>query len=220
MSGQYANFLAAFPGHPQSAFYGRPLTYIPGVDHLSARDRMRVPVTPGSVVGAPLNVEISVGVNVNDGDTFAVLDPERDIPTQYERALSFGFKFVEVGMPSAFRLGEFMELLTHTHGTGLGVIAKNALRTSGPFQYLSHPNVFGCVVERNSGTPREYDRLRRDTRRDGLMPVWFVFDGADGADVAAEEIRLYDLKGMGVSFGAGLTAFRYDDSHAVLKPMV
>lgn len=206
---QLNNFLSGFPGHPISPFYGARLEYLPGLP------TYRVPLRAlQHVIGSP------PGVNIVGDRKFMVLNPDGDIPGQLEQAISFGFRHVEIGPTGRLRLGEFMELLTHTHGLGLGVIARNALRSTGSFQYLSHPNVFGCVVERECGSPTEYDNLRRDIRKDGLLPVWFVFDGADGADGCAEEIRLRDLKGMGVTFAAGLSPVKYDDSHSVLTPTV
>jgi hypothetical protein len=206
---QLNNFLSGFSGHPASPFYGSPLDYLPGVPD------SRAPISAMRNTCA-----VRPHVNVVGDRKFAVIDPEGDITGQIGRAIMSGFKFVEIGQPGSMRLGTFMELLTHTHGLGVGVIARNAARSSGPYQYLSHPNVFGCVVEREQGSPQEYARLRRDARKDGLLPVWFVFDGADGADGCADEIRLYDLKGMGVSYGAGLSPTKYDDSHPVLNPNV
>lgn len=202
---QSNNFFAAFPPFPVSPFYGRALAYIPGLN-----ERVRIPAN--TVLGTR-------GGEGPKDSVFMVLDPENDVPDQLANAVEHGYQFVELAMPSGYRLGGFMELLTHMHGLGVGAVARNAARSAGPYQYLAHPNVFGCVVERQHGSPLEYAKLRHDVRKDGLMPVWFVFDGADGADGAAEEIRLHDLKGMGVTFSSGLTCVRYDDSHSVLTPL-
>lgn len=206
MSGQLNNFLSGFPGHPESPFYCRALAYMPGTK------RLQLPAMTGTVIAAPLSAAVAAEAD----SKFAVLDPNGDLTDQLAFAISLGYRYVEIGAPVAYRLGQFMEFLTHTHGLGIGVIARNAALYA-PYQYLSHPNVFGCVVERAAGSPLEYDRLRREVRKDGLMPVWFVYDGSEGADGTAEEIRLHNLKGMGVSFAAGLSA-RYDDSHSVLTP--
>lgn len=160
------------------------------------------------------------GVGVVGDGRFMVLDPDKDIPDQIARALAENYQMVELGTPSNASLGEFMMMLTHMHGIGLGVIAKNPIWSRGPKQYMGHPNVFGCVVERDKGSPLEHDRMRREVRKDGLLPVWFVFDGALGVDQCADEISLHDLKGMGVSFAAGLSGEKYDDTHAVLNPRV
>ncbi len=205
---QAENFFAAFPGHPRSALYGAPLEYLPGI-------------APGYAPISAMHhaIGVPVGVKLVGDRKFAVLDPNKDIPDQLAQALADGFALVELGVPGNARLGDFMMMLTHIHGLGLGVIARNALTSVGAFQYLVHPNVFGCVVERGAGEPTPYDYMRRQARKDGLMPVWFVFDGPSGADQCADEISKYDLKGMGVSFGAGLHG-RYDDSHSVLTPRV
>lgn len=203
---QANNFFRAFPGHPRSTFYGRALAYLPAA-------------TPGFRVPANTVLATSGGEGPKD-NVFLVLDPDGDIPDQLGYALAQGYHMVELGVPGTATLGEFMMMLTHIHGVGLGVIAKNAMWSAGPKQYMGHPNVFGCVVERGKGSPLDHDRMRREVRKDGLMPVWFVFDGALGADECADEIRTHDLKGMGVTFGAGLSAAKYDDTHTVLNPTV
>lgn len=206
---QLENLLAAFPGPPPSPLYGTPLEYLPGI-------------APGYAPISAMHhtIAVPVGVKLVGDRKFAVLDPNADIPDQLARVLADDFKFVELGMPGTMRLGEFMMLLTHIHGLGLGVIARNAIHSPGPFQYLSHPNVFGCVVERGKGGPLDYDCVRRDARRDGLMPIWFVLDGAANADQYADEIRVHNLKGIGVSYAAGLSGSKYDDSHSVLTPIL
>lgn len=205
---QSANFFAAFPGRPQSPMYGKALYY--------------TPITSACVQWKPGQVVYGLSVNQPLGTDmqFAYIDPNGDIPGQLARAGAAGFKVVELGAPNHMGLGDFMMLLTHVHGLGLGVIAKNAAAYAGSFQYLTHPNVLGCVVERGNGEPRRYDALRRDVGRDGLIPIWFVFDGASNADQCADEIRLFDLKGMGVSYAAGLSGTPYEDSHPVLNPIL
>lgn len=202
------NILAAFPGHPRSPFYGKPLIYMPGSAAIIRR--------PGAVRA----VASGCGAIGGPDDTFMVCDPNGPIATQIIRAAALGYGLVELGFPDHMGLGEFMELLTQAHGVGIGVIAKNPSHSPGPFQFVSHPNVFGIVAERGIGDVASLVELRHHSRKDGLMPIWFVYDGPAGVSELADHIRRAAYTGIGVSFGSGLGRTKYDDSIAVLDPIV
>lgn len=208
------NLLAAFKRTPPSPLYGKPLVYLLGSSAQSFRS------IPGSVVEPPIGMN-AIGtadkiayVYLDDPDDAAGLG---DLTAQFVRAAAKGYHFAELDNSAAYSVGVVQRVITMAHGYGLGIVAKNPkLVGGGALQIISHANVGGVIVERGAGDPDYYDALRRQARKDGLLPVWFVFDGQDGSAECAAAIRAGGFKGMSVSYSTG----GYKDSHQVLTPSV
>ncbi len=99
---------------------------------------------------------------------------------------------------------------------GLKVIAKNPGICSDPGLYVRHANIYGIIVERDAGTPREMDKLRKQEGKPSL-PVWFVFFGARApAQECARQIKAMEYRNMGVTLS---TAGEYVNSIDVLVPL-
>lgn len=213
----FNNWLSAFDKREPSPLYGKPLIYLTG-----AKDTPRA--IPGNVVEGPAHNR-----TMADGDDKIAYcnlfhDPDTDwnasIIGQLTRVAGLSFKFAELDNADAYSIGDVQKMTTLAHSYGLGVIAKNPVLTNGPLQFIAHPNVFGVIVERGAGAPATYDYLRSRARKDGLIPVWFVFDGPDGAQQCADQITLGGFKGMGVTYSTDNGVNAYIDSHTVLLPIV
>lgn len=100
--------------------------------------------------------------------------------------------------PLTWSAGEAMEFFTQAHVVGLGVIVRNPMLYTAPRHVMSHPNVMGVVVERGCGTPAEHEGIRQIVHREKLLPVWFVYDGLDGAEQCADSVRRLGTYGMSV----------------------
>lgn len=101
-------------------------------------------------------------------------------------------------IPLTWGLGETMEFFTQAHTRGLGVIVRNPMLYSAPRHIMSHPNVLGVVVERGCGNPADHLAMRDIVHRGSLLPVWFVYDGLDGAEQCADQVRRAMTRGMSV----------------------
>lgn len=238
------NLLAAFKKAPPSPLYGKPLVYLLGSSAETFRE------IPGSIIEPPYGKNAigtadkiayvnlfdeensgELGPYLHDSDTAdqyseGQIDPDgpgwtKNLTAQFVRAAGNGYRFAELDNPDAYSVGVVQKVITMAHGYGLGVIAKNSkLVEGGALQILSHQNVAGLIVERDCGDPAYYNALRTQARKDGLLPVWFVFDGRDGSDECAAAIRAHGFKGMGVSYSTGREKNGYNDSHTVLTPVV
>lgn len=116
------------------------------------------------------------------------------------RAQATGFPLGEMDgtRPLTWGLGETMEFFTQAFTHGLGVIVRNPMLYAAPRLIMSHPNVLGVVVDRGAGNSADHAVIRDIVHRGGLLPVWFVFDGPDGAEACADSIRTGALRGMSV----------------------
>lgn len=141
---------------------------------------MTYPRVAGSVT--PINAE-----NAQDFDSIA-------------RAQATGFSLGEMDgvHPLTWGLGETMEFFTQAFCHGLGVIVRNPMLYKAPRSVMSHPNVVGAIVERGAGNPADHLTVRDIVHREGLLPVWFVFDGLDGAEQCADQVRRAGTRGMSV----------------------
>lgn len=175
----------------------------------------------------------ALGPYLHDSDTAGEygegqIDPAgpgwlKNLTAQFMSAAAKGYQFFELDNPDAYGLGDVQKAITMAHSYGLGIIAKNpklVANGAGALPILSHPNVFGAIVERGAGDPAYYDDMRRRARKDGKLPVWFVFDGRDGSDACAAAVKVGKFKGMGVSYSTGRETNGYNDSHTVLLPTV
>lgn len=243
------NFLAAFKGFEMSPLYGKSLVYLLGSPASTFRPIPGSVVEPPyeqNVLNTDDKIAYCNLFNENYGDQSAAeraalgpylhtsdtaeqygegqIDPRgpgwvKNIDSQFVLARDRRFKYVELDNPDAYSIGTVMEVVTLAHSYGLGVIAKNPVLTKGALQFMAHGNVFGVIVERDAGTPAAYDDLRKRARKDGKLPVWFVFDGKDGAAECAAAIRAGGFKGMGVTYSTGRERNGYNDCHTVLLPV-
>lgn len=248
MSNILKNFLSAFGEPKPNPLYGKPLVYLIGAERAHAVPGSVVECSYTSdVIGAGDKIaygnlfnevysdqtpaqRLALGPYLHDSDTAeeygeGEIDPngpgwEMNLVAQFNRAVALGFHYIELDNPDAYNYGAVAEAVTKAHSFGLAVIAKNPKITSGALAFMSHPNVAGVVVERGCGSPSDYASLRAQARRDGLLPVWFVFDGPTGAQQCAEQIQHGGYKGMGVTYSTGRGERGYNDSHSVLTPVV
>lgn len=245
----FNNWLAAFDKRTPSPLYGKPLIYLIGASSFRAIPGSVVePAYGWNVVGTEDKIaycnlfnegyadqsefeRAALGPYLHDSDTAAEydegqLDPagsgfDKNITAQFERARGMSYKFAELDNPDAYSIGVVQEVVTKAHSYGLGIIAKNPALTNGALQFIAHPNVFGVIVERGAGMPAQYNAWRLQAHKDGLLPIWFVFDGHDGdSQQCAGQIQAGGFKGMGVTYSTGREKNGYNDSHTVLLPVI
>lgn len=156
---------------------------------------------PGAspLYGLPYNEDAS-GVTIGTHKVWGEIVPAPYPRTaQFVDAVAVGCNYAIINAAST-TLGALMETITVAHGYGLAVIVKNPMLCAGPLQAMSHSNTAGILVEYGSGMPAQHDAIRRSARKDGLLPMWFVFDPNQEftATVAADEISRGGLTGMEV----------------------
>lgn len=221
------NLLAAFKAKPPSPLYGKALVYLRGSSASTFR------AIPGSAVAPPQNKNVIgtadkiASVNLSGEDGAGGTDPaapgwSRNLTAQFVRAAADGYYFAELDNAGAYSVGTVQGVITMAHGYGISIVAKNPKlvggSAGGALQIVSHQNVAGIVVERGAGMPAEYAAWRTQARKDGLLPIWFVFAGPEGAQQCAAQIQFGEYKGMGVSYSSDKNS--YADSHTVLTPYV
>lgn len=167
------------------------------------------------------------GPYLDDSDTArdyneGQIDPKgtgwmRNLSDQFRRRQKSGFKYIELDNPDAYKTNDVNMAVSLASEYGLRVLAKNPFICGpDPVSYLKHQNIYGAIVERGAGTPREMDELRRKANRPNL-PVWFVYFGSGWA-VAVETAKLIKLggyKNMGVTYSRN---GEYGSSMDVLNP--
>lgn len=241
----FNNWLAAFDKRTPSPLYGKPLMYLIGASGAAAGRAI-----PNTVVEPPYGCNAAgedkiaycnlfdelntgkLGPYLSDSDTAneygeGQIDPAGpgwsiNLTDQFTRVAALSYKFAELDNPDAYSIGVVQAAVTRAHSFGLGIIAKNPkLVANGALPFIAHPNVFGVIVERGAGMPAEYAAWRTQARKDGLLPVWFVFDGHDGdSQQCAMQIQAGGFKGMGVTYSTGREKNGYNDSHTVLLPTI
>lgn len=126
----------------------------------------------------------------------------RNLVAQFGRAKAQGFAYIELDNPDSYDVNEDVIPAIELAATyGLKVIAKNANICDDPDAYMKHPNVYGCIVERDCGTVYDYESLRRDVGRP-LLPVWFVFFGGGRHDASMYASNVSGHHNMGVTYSA------------------
>ncbi len=127
-----------------------------------------------------------------------VIDPRgpgwsRNLIEQFAKRQQQGFEYIELDNPDAYEIEHVIDAIYLAAVFGLKVIAKNPELTGrGATRFVEHPNVYGMIVEKDAGNPREMDVLRRDAGKPDL-PVWFVaFDkGRQWANDTAKIARSF-----------------------------
>lgn len=168
------------------------------------------------------------GPYLDDSDTAkdyneGQIDPKgtgwmRNLADQFRRRQKSGFKYIELDNPDAYKTQDVNMAVSMASEYGLRGLAKNPfICKPDPVSYLAHQNIYGAIVERGAGTPREMDDLRKRANRPNL-PVWFVYHGS-GFHVANEVARLIHrggYKNMGVTFSR---RGEYGSSQDILTPV-
>jgi len=127
---------------------------------------------------------------------------EKNLREQFERRRRQGFEYVELDNPDAYAIEDVIGAIELARSYGLKVIAKNpGLMERGALAYVSHPNVYGMIVEQDAGSPSAMDALRRKAGKPNI-PVWFVAFGsgrkwAEGVATTAKK-----FPGMGVTYSS------------------
>jgi len=127
---------------------------------------------------------------------------EKNLREQFERRRKQGFEYVELDNPDAYEIKDVIGAIELAASYGLKVIAKNpGLLEKGASKFVSHPNVYGIIVERDAGSPDDMDALRRKAGKPNI-PVWFVSfgDGRGWADDTATAAAQFPS--MGVTYSS------------------
>jgi hypothetical protein len=231
--------LAARPPAPAPAgneLSGKPLRYLIGGSAGAGNDNEVTMVSYST--SSPVKHGISIaygnlfeenktgkyGPYLHTSDTAAQygegqIDPhgpgwEKNLREQYERRRNAGFKYIELDNPDAYKIKDVIGAIELAATYNLKVIAKNPGITDDPVRYVSHPNVYGIIVEKGAGNAGEMDTLRRKAGKPDL-PVWFVSfgSGRGWGQSVANSAKSY--RNMGVTHSS---AGEYGNSIDLLTP--
>ena len=139
---------------------------------------------------------------------------EKNLREQYERRRKAGFEYIELDNPDAYNIKDVISAIELAATYDLKVIAKNPGITDDPVRYVSHPNVYGIIVEKGAGGATDMEKLRRRAGKPDL-PVWFVAfgSGKGWANSVASSAKNY--RNMGVTYSS---AGEYGNALDVLQP--
>ena len=152
---------------------------------------------------APYLQPDATAANYNEGQ----IDPsgpgwEKNLREQFERRRNEGFEFVEIDNADAYAIEDVIGAIDLAGSYGLKVIAKNpGLLDEDAVAFVSHPNIYGIIVEEGAGDPNVMDALRRKAGKPNI-PVWFVSfgDGRKWANNIAPAAK--NFPGMGVTYSS------------------
>ena len=139
---------------------------------------------------------------------------EKNLREQYERRKKQGFEYIELDNPDAYSAKDVIGAIDLAASYGLKVIAKNPLLVKGAVDYMAHPNVYGVIVEKGAGNPREMDALRKKAGKPNL-PVWFVAFGSGRSWAGSIASAAKQYRHMGVTYSS---AGEYGNAIDVLQP--
>lgn len=97
----------------------------------------------------------------------------RNLRDQFTNRRRQGFEFIELDNPDSYKWPAVRDAIQMASEYGLKVIAKNAALCDNPVSYLSHPNIYGLIVEQGAGNFIKNDNLRKQAGKPSL-PMWFV----------------------------------------------
>jgi hypothetical protein len=139
---------------------------------------------------------------------------EKNLREQFERRRKAGFGYIELDNPDAYTIKDVIGAIELAATYDLKVIAKNPGITDDPVRYVSHPNVYGIIVEKGAGGATDMEKLRRRAGKPDL-PVWFVAfgSGKGWANSVASSAKNY--RNMGVTYSS---AGEYGNALDVLQP--
>ena len=126
---------------------------------------------------------------------------EKNLRNQFELRKRQGYKYIEIDNADAFQIIHVLRGINIAQEYELGVIAKNPnlMKAAYARGYVEHPNVFGAIVEKGGGSPREMAELRRETKK-YVMPIWFVAFGDGRAWANDTAKRAANYYSMGVTY--------------------
>ncbi len=140
-------------------------------------------------------------VEYNEGQ----IDPSgpgwhKNLKEQFNRRKLQGFKYVELDNPDAYDWIDVKRAIDLAQSMGLMVISKNPQLLDEAKEFIGHPNVYGCIVERNAGDATTMNKLRAEAGKPDL-PVWFVSfgSGRQWSNKQAETIKTHQFVNMGVT---------------------
>jgi hypothetical protein len=139
---------------------------------------------------------------------------EKNLREQFERRSKAGFEYVELDNPDAYRIKDVIGAIELAATYNLKVIAKNPGITDDPVRYVSHPNVYGIIVEKGAGGAADMERLRKRAGKPDL-PVWFVAFGSGRSWAKGVASGAKSYRNMGVTYSS---AGEYGNALDVLNP--
>lgn len=139
---------------------------------------------------------------------------EKNLREQFERRRKAGFEYIELDNPDAYKMKDVIGAVELAATYDLKVIAKNPGITDDAVRYVSHPNVYGIIVEKGAGGATDMEALRKKAGKPDL-PVWFVSfgSGKGWANSVASSAKHY--RNMGVTYSS---AGEYGNALDVLQP--
>jgi hypothetical protein len=139
---------------------------------------------------------------------------EKNLREQYERRSKAGFEYVELDNPDAYKIKDVIGAIELAATYNLKVIAKNPGITDDPVSYVSHPNVYGIIVEKGAGGAADMERLRKKAGKPDL-PVWFVAFGSGRGWAGSVANSAKSYRNMGVTYSS---AGEYGNAIDILQP--
>ena len=139
---------------------------------------------------------------------------EKNLREQYERRRKAGFEYVELDNPDAYKIKDVIGAIELAATYNLKVIAKNPGITDDPVRYVSHPNVYGIIVEKGAGGANDMEALRKKAGKPNL-PVWFVAFGSGRSWAGSVASAAKRYPNMGVTYSS---AGEYGNAIDVLQP--
>jgi hypothetical protein len=139
---------------------------------------------------------------------------EKNLREQYERRRKAGFEYIELDNPDAYKIKDVIGAIELAATYNLKVIAKNPGITDDPVRYVSHPNVYGIIVEKGAGGATDMEALRRKAGKPDL-PVWFVAFGSGKGWANSVAGTAKNYRNMGVTYSS---AGEYGNALDVLQP--
>ena len=139
---------------------------------------------------------------------------EKNLREQYERRRKAGFEYVELDNPDAYKIKDVIGAIELAATYNLKVIAKNPGITDDPVRYVSHPNVYGIIVEKGAGGANDMEKLRKKAGKPEL-PVWFVAFGSGRSWAGSVASAAKRYPNMGVTYSS---AGEYGNAIDVLQP--
>jgi hypothetical protein len=139
---------------------------------------------------------------------------EKNLRDQFERRSKAGFEYIELDNPDAYKIKDVIGAIELAATYNLKVIAKNPGITDDPVRYVSHPNVYGIIVEKGAGGASDMERLRKRAGKPDL-PVWFVAFGSGRSWAKGVAGNAKSYRNMGVTYSS---AGEYGNALDVLNP--
>lgn len=143
----------------------------------------------------------------------------KNLTEQFQRRHNQGIAYIELDNPDAYDIKDVLGAIELASKFSLNVIAKNPILMGqkSSLAYVTHPNIYGAIVEKGAGNAVDMDALRRNASKPDL-PVWFVAFGPGGslwANQMAVLIKDHDYHNMGVTYSP---KGEYTTAEHILRP--